>query len=248
MTPILRTSDTKAILERQGIHLKLRTDLMFSSTDGAQAVLPACSSSGPSREEEEEEEWRHTKHFHTASTHIIIIIIIIICPAIQHAHANTLHHTYGDQDAGRTPSPRLPDSAITEQLWETSSRDLTSDVPFPIGCAPTYQKGGISVMPGCLEHTGVVTQLIREEAGKNKGKGNLTVLWLDLKKCIWLHFTQASSSEWRVSSGAITSSWRKVEIGLITGCTISVTLFSLAVNMLTKSAEPECRGPRTNSA
>ncbi|KAJ3597954.1 hypothetical protein NHX12_001469 [Muraenolepis orangiensis] len=51
----------------------------------------------------------------------------------------------------------------------------------------------------------------------------------------------------RVSSGAITSSWHKVEIGIITGCTISVTLFSLAMNMLTKSAEPECRGPRTNS-
>ncbi|KAL7875122.1 hypothetical protein SRHO_G00060920 [Serrasalmus rhombeus] len=44
----------------------------------------------------------------------------------------------------------------------------------------------------------------------------------------------------RVSSGATTSSWDKVEIGIITGCTISVTLFSLAMNMLTKSAEPEC--------
>ncbi|KAJ3594437.1 hypothetical protein NHX12_003744 [Muraenolepis orangiensis] len=43
----------------------------------------------------------------------------------------------------------------------------------------------------------------------------------------------------RVSSGAITSSWHKVEIGIITGCTISVTFFSLAMNMLTKSAEPE---------
>ncbi|XP_054626149.1 uncharacterized protein LOC129178189 [Dunckerocampus dactyliophorus] len=51
----------------------------------------------------------------------------------------------------------------------------------------------------------------------------------------------------RVSSGAITSSWHKVDIGIITGCTISLTLFSLAMNMLTKSAEPECRGPRTKS-
>lgn len=51
----------------------------------------------------------------------------------------------------------------------------------------------------------------------------------------------------RISSGAITSTWHKVEIGIITGCTISVTLFSLAMNMLTKSAEPECRVPRMKS-
>ena len=51
----------------------------------------------------------------------------------------------------------------------------------------------------------------------------------------------------RVSSGAITSRWHKVEIGNITGCTISVTLFSLAMNMLTQSAEPECRGPLLKS-
>lgn len=48
----------------------------------------------------------------------------------------------------------------------------------------------------------------------------------------------------KVSSGAFTSSWHNVEISIITGCTISVTLFSLAMNRLTKSAEPECRGPR----
>lgn len=51
----------------------------------------------------------------------------------------------------------------------------------------------------------------------------------------------------RVSSGATASSWYKAEIGIITRCTVSVTLFSLAMIMLTKSAEPECRGPRTNS-
>ena len=32
-------------------------------------------------------------------------------------------------------------------------------------------------MSGCLEHTGVVTQLIREA---RENKGNLSVLWLDL--------------------------------------------------------------------
>lgn len=39
------------------------------------------------------------------------------------------------------------------------------------------QKGGIPGVPGCLEHTGVVTQLIREA---REGRGDLAVLWLDL--------------------------------------------------------------------
>lgn len=39
------------------------------------------------------------------------------------------------------------------------------------------QKGGVSGVPGCLEHTGVVTKLIREA---RENKGGLTVLWLDL--------------------------------------------------------------------
>lgn len=121
-------------------------------------------------------------------------------------------------------------------------------------------------MSGCLEHTGVVTQLIREA---RENKGNLSVLWLDLanafgsiphklvqltlmkhhvpSRCRDLIADYYSNFSMRVSSGEITSSWHKVEIGIITGCTISVTLFSLAMNMLTKSAEPECRGPCSNS-
>ncbi|KAJ3582934.1 hypothetical protein NHX12_000088, partial [Muraenolepis orangiensis] len=109
-------------------------------------------------------------------------------------------------------------------------------------------------------------RLIREA---RENKGNLSVLWLDLEnafrpiphklvqftltkhhvpsRCRDLIADYYSNFRMRVSSGAITSSWHKVEIGIITGCTISVTLFSLAMNMLTKSAEPECRGTRTNS-
>lgn len=36
-------------------------------------------------------------------------------------------------------------------------------------------------------------------------------------------------------------------MGIITGCTISVILFALAMNMLVKSAEPGCRGPKSMS-
>lgn len=41
----------------------------------------------------------------------------------------------------------------------------------------SVQKEGISGVPGFLEHTGVVTQLIRKA---RKGKVDLVVLWLDL--------------------------------------------------------------------
>ena len=42
----------------------------------------------------------------------------------------------------------------------------------------SVQKGGVSGIPGCLEHNRVVTQLIREA---RETKGNLPVLWLDLE-------------------------------------------------------------------
>lgn len=91
----------------------------------------------------------------------------------------------------------------------------------------SVQKGGISVMPGCLEHTGIVTQLIREA---RNNKGNLSVLWLDLAnaygsiphKLVQLTLTKYhvpsrirdliadyySNFRKRVSSGAITSRWQ----------------------------------------
>ena len=51
----------------------------------------------------------------------------------------------------------------------------------------------------------------------------------------------------RVTSCTKTSDRQRLERGIITGCTISVTLFSLATNMIIKSAEVECRGPRAKS-
>ncbi|KAK1789934.1 hypothetical protein P4O66_002263 [Electrophorus voltai] len=47
----------------------------------------------------------------------------------------------------------------------------------------------------------------------------------------------------RVTSGLITSDWHHLEKGIITGCTISVILFILAMNMVAKSSEVERRGP-----
>ena len=116
----------------------------------------------------------------------------------------------------------------------------------------------------CIEHTGVVSQLIREE----ENNGNLAVLWLDLANAYGsiqhkvveetlrrYHVSSFSNLildyynnfNLRVTSGTKTSDWHRLERGIITGCTISATLFSLAMNMIIKSAEVECRGPRVKS-
>lgn len=58
-------------------------------------------------------------------------------------------------------------SILSQRLTELENSYINTSV----------QKGGIPGVSGCLEHTGVVTQLIREA---REGKGDLTVLWLDL--------------------------------------------------------------------
>lgn len=129
----------------------------------------------------------------------------------------------------------------------------------------SVQKGGIPGVPGCLKHTGVVTQLIREVRG---GKGDLVVLWLDLAnafgsishklvvttldrhhvpnkiKDLNLNYYENGL---RVTFGNSTSDWHQLKKGIITGCTISIILFALAMNMVVKAAETECRGPLSKS-
>jgi len=56
-----------------------------------------------------------------------------------------------------------------------------------------------------------------------------------------------NSFKLRFSTGSTTSECHKLEKGIITGCTISVVIFALAINMLVKSAEVQCRGPLTKS-
>lgn len=132
----------------------------------------------------------------------------------------------------------------------------------------SVQKGGIPGISGCLEHTGMVTQLNRE-AREVRRDLDLSVLWLDLtntygsiphklvevslekhhipQKVKGLIFDYYNKFSFRVSSGQLTSDWHQLEVGIITGCTISVTLFSLTMNMLVKVGEPECCGPLSKS-
>ena len=124
------------------------------------------------------------------------------------------------------------------------------------------QKGGIPGISGCIEHTSVVTQIIREA---KENKGDLAVIWLDLAnaygsiphKLIELvlqtyhiptkiqalvkHYFNNFKMRFTVQD--YTTSWQQLEVGIVTGCTISVILFASAMNLLVKSVEKASRGP-----
>jgi hypothetical protein len=128
------------------------------------------------------------------------------------------------------------------------------------------QKGGIPGVSGCIEHTSVLTQIIREA---RENMGDLAVVWLDLanaygsiphklvqetlvlyhipdkvRKLLQHYFDNFSM---RFTVGDYTTSWQRLEVGIVTGCTISVSLFAAAMNLLVKSAEKCSRGPTMNS-
>lgn len=101
----------------------------------------------------------------------------------------------------------------------------------------SVQKRGVPGVPGCLEHTGEVTQMIGEA---REGRGDFELI----RKLIMDYYSNFSG---RVSSSSQTFAWHWPEKGIITGCTISVSLFSLATNMIVKTAEVKCRGPMSRS-
>ena len=98
-----------------------------------------------------------------------------------------------------------------------------------------------------------------------RGKGDLTVLWLDLanaygsmphklvEEALKRHHVPPSVCDliadyyknfWlRACSSIVTSEWQTLEKGIITGCTMFAVLFLLTMNMLVKVAEVECQGP-----
>ena len=98
---------------------------------------------------------------------------------------------------------------------------------------------------------------------------NLTVVWLDLANAygsILHQLIQAALKHYhipahasklimdyysnihhRFSSQNFTTAWIALEKGIVTGCTISVILFVMGMNMILKAAERETRGPKTNA-
>ena len=97
----------------------------------------------------------------------------------------------------------------------------------------------------------------------------MAILWLDLKnayrsiphslveealkchhvpnKITELIMDYYNNFQMRMVLGNTKLVWNKLEKGIITGCTISATIFAIAMNMLIKAAEVECRDPTTRS-
>ncbi|KAI8493811.1 hypothetical protein Bbelb_281580 [Branchiostoma belcheri] len=134
------------------------------------------------------------------------------------------------------------------------------------GCFILKEKGGIPGFSGCLEHTGVLTQLIREA---KSNKSDLTVLWLDLANAygsIPHGLIQVALDRYHVPASVkgmvtnyfggiqlrfrtadFTTQWQNLEKGIVTGCTISPILFIMGMNLLIDAAATKAKGPRMNS-
>ena len=151
-------------------------------------------------------------------------------------------------------------------FWSVIARRMNAYLIANKYIDTSVQKGGIPGMSGCLEHTAVITQLIREA---KKDKKSLSITWLDLERAYpslphnvilysmgRYHFPQElieivsrylGSMEMRFRVGHDVTKWQKLERGIMAGCTVSVVLFVTAMNVIIKGAESECRGPVTSS-
>ena len=130
----------------------------------------------------------------------------------------------------------------------------------------SIQKGGVPAVSGCMEHTAILSQLIREAKAEKKG---LVVVWLDIANAygsiphdlIQLALRRAhvpddfcklvesyyGNMNIRFTTKEFTTEWQRVEKGIITGCTLSVILFALSMTMLVMSVKDETKGPKTLS-
>ena len=130
----------------------------------------------------------------------------------------------------------------------------------------SIQKGGVPGIAGCLEHTAILSQLMRD--AKKDGK-DLVSTWLDIKnaygsiphKLISIALKRAhipeevqelinsyySDVSIRFTTEEFTTEFLKLQKGIITGCTLSVILFALTMTMLVLSAHKETKGPTTSS-
>ena len=130
----------------------------------------------------------------------------------------------------------------------------------------SIQKGGVPGVSGCMEHTAILSQLIKEA---KEGKKDLVVVWLDIanaygtiphsmimqslrkahvpEEVCELVESYYSDVAIRFTTMNFTTEWQKVEQGIITGCTLSVILFALAMTLLVASCKKETKGPKTET-
>ncbi|XP_053395771.1 uncharacterized protein LOC128555950 [Mercenaria mercenaria] len=146
------------------------------------------------------------------------------------------------------------------------SRRLTSYLTANKYIDMSVQKGGVPGFSGCVEHTSAISQLIREAKVNNS---DLTVVWLDLanaygsiphqliEKAMKQYYIPEhiqgiingyfNGIQLRFALGNRMTSWQKLEKDIVTGCTISVVLFVMGMNLIINAAKRETRGPKTAS-
>ena len=112
----------------------------------------------------------------------------------------------------------------------------------------------------------MLSQLIREA---KEGKKDLVLTWLDVANAYGsvvhqlieealrrVHVPEEvcgmiknyyNDVSIRFTTKNFTTQWQRIERGIITGCTLSATLFALTMTMLVKSAEKETKGPVMNT-
>ena len=118
----------------------------------------------------------------------------------------------------------------------------------------SVQKGGIPGVPGCIEHTSMIWEAIQRA---KRNRLSLYVVWLDLANAygsvphqlLWktleahhvpqpvIHILQEYFSGFmmRFSTKTYTTRWVPPEVGIAMGCTISPSLFVLAMQILLKA-------------
>ena len=120
----------------------------------------------------------------------------------------------------------------------------------------SIQKAGLPGTPGCVEHSNMIWESIQNAKKDNL---NLSVVWLDLANAFGSvpHqiLLKAMKTYWippevqdllmeyydrfimRFTTEDFTTAWQRLEIGIAAGCTISVILFLLAMEMILQGTD-----------
>ena len=156
-------------------------------------------------------------------------------------------------------------SVESKIFWSIISNRITTYMLKNHYINTTSQKGGIPGFYGCLEHNAMISEIIHHAKAKKK---DLTMIWLDManaygsvphqlvytaldfyhipKQVIAMIKTYFQHCKMRFTVNGFTTDLQDLEKGIMTGCTVSIIIFIIAMNIILKRAEQESRGPKVN--
>ena len=120
----------------------------------------------------------------------------------------------------------------------------------------SVQKAGIPGIPGCIEHAFAIWESIQHA---KKQKEDVAMVWLDLANAygsvphqmihnamdfFWIPeevqrmlMAYYNNFKMRFTTSDYTTDWQSLEVGIAAGCTVSVILFVLVMEMMLKSTD-----------